>query len=207
MGLYADHVFPHLLDLFSGHLDQQRRELLSHAEGRVLELGIGTGASLGLYPPTVTEVVGIDPHGPVLRKARARASDAAAPLAHRVTLHQADAAALPYADDSFDGVAAFLVLCTVPDPVRAAAEAYRVLKPGGVLLVLEHVAARPGTALRPWQHRLDPLWTRAAVGCHLDRDTAANLEAAGFDTTGLERFRGDRWFPPMAPRIRGVLRK
>ncbi len=78
---------------------------------------------------------------------------------------------------------------------------------GGRLLVLEHVKARDGSRLARWQRRLTPLWKRAAVGCHLDRDTEAVLRAAGFDTGSLERYRDDTFFPPTAPRIRGVLRK
>jgi SAM-dependent methyltransferase len=96
-------------------------------------------------------------------------------LAYRIRLHRADAERLPYDDASFDTVVAFLTLCTVPDHAAAAAEAYRVLKPTGRLLVMEHVGAEDGSALAWWQRRLNPIWTRAAVGCHLDRDTGAVL--------------------------------
>lgn len=205
MSLYADHIYPPLLDIVSRHFDEQRRALLSHATGRVLELGVGTGSNLPFYPPQVTDVVGIDPHEAVLEKAGDRTRALADQVPYRIRLHRADAARLPYEDASFDAVLAFLTLCTIPDFEAAARESYRVLRPGGRLLVLEHVKAEDGSALAWWQRRLNPLWKRAAVGCHLDRDTAEALGAAGFDTTPLERYRDDTFFPPTAPRIRGVL--
>ena len=82
-----------------------------------------------------------------------------------------------------------------------------MLRPDGRLLVLEHVKAETGSRLARWQRRLNPVWKRAAVGCHLDRDTGAVLAAAGFDTSPLERYRDDTFFPPTAPRIRGAVRK
>lgn len=207
MSFYADRVFPKLLRLASRHFDEQRRVLLRQAHGRVLELGVGTGSGLGCYPPEVTDVVGIDPYTSVLDEARRTADrlrQQGAP--YRIRLHRADAEQLPYDDASFDTIVAFLTLCTIPDFAAAAREAYRVLRPDGQLLVLEHVKARDGSRLARWQRRLDPLWTRAAVGCHLDRDTGQALRDAGFSGP-LEYYREDRFFPPTAPRIRGVLRK
>lgn len=208
MSLYREYVFPHLLNLSTSCFDRDRAPLLAHAQGRVLELGVGTGASLGFYPPAVTELVGIDPAEAMLRRARerqARLERERGGLPFRVRLHMADAEALPYADDSFDTVVAVLTMCTIPDAERAAREMRRVLRPGGSLLVLEHVRAEEGRALARWQDRVDPLWTRAAGGCHLNRDTPATLRAAGFDTTPLERYRDQPYFPFASPRVRGVI--
>ncbi|MFP4624059.1 MAG: class I SAM-dependent methyltransferase [Gemmatimonadota bacterium] len=207
MSFYQDRIYPPLLHLVSRHFDTQRRELMAHARGRVLELGVGTGSNLGFYPPEVTDVVGIDPHDAVLD----RAADTVAGLArnglpYRIRLHRADAQRLPYDDASFDTVVAFLTMCTIPDHQAAAREAYRVLRPEGRLLVMEHVKADHGSTLARWQRRLNPLWTRAAVGCHLTRDTAAALRQAGF-TGPLEHYYDDAFFPPTAPRIRGILQK
>ena len=209
MSFYADRIFPPLLHFVSHHFDEERRDLMADATGRVLELGVGTGSNLGFYPATVTDVVGIDPHDAVLDRAvrTVHELEASGSLPYRVRLHRADAAKLPYADASFDTVVAFLTLCTIPDHQAAARESYRVLRPGGKLLVLEHVKARDGSALAKWQRRLNTVWTPLAVGCHLDRDTASVLDAAGFDTAPLEHYRDDTFFPPTAPRIRGVLRK
>lgn len=207
MPFYSDVVFPRLLHAVSRHFDTRRRELMAHAYGRVLELGVGTGSNLAFYPPEVTLVVGIDPHHAVLDRAIRHAEELARDgLPYRIRLHRADAERMPYDDASFDTVVAFLTLCTVPDAAAAAREAYRVLRPEGVLLVMEHVKAEPGSRLARWQRRLDPVWTRAAVGCHLDRDTGTALRAAGF-TGPLAHYRDDTLFPPTAPRIRGILRK
>jgi ubiquinone/menaquinone biosynthesis C-methylase UbiE len=210
VSFYSDRIYPHLLGLVSRHFEDERRRLLSHAHGRVLELGIGTGASLGFYPVDVTDLVGIDPFPGMLERTRERLRRLErrnGKLPYRVRLHQANAEILPYDDASFDTVVAFLTLCTVPDARAAAEEAHRVLRPGGTLLVLEHVRAKPGRSLARWQDRLDPIWTRAAAGCHLNRDTPATLASAGFETASLERYRDQSFFPPASPRVRGVIRK
>lgn len=211
MGFYGDRIFPRLLARASSTLNADRERLLSAASGRVLELGVGTGANLGFYPPEVTDVIGLDPHAAALSRASLTGErlerDGVGGLPYRLRIHRADAQRMPYADASFDTVVAFLALCTVPDPLAAARESFRVLRPGGRLLVLEHVAAPPGSWLGRVQRWSDPLWTRLAGGCHLDRDTAGVLATAGFDTTSLERYRDQMFFPLTGPRIRGILRK
>jgi ubiquinone/menaquinone biosynthesis C-methylase UbiE len=209
--LYHDHVFPRLQALVTAGFEDRRRELFAHARGRVLELGVGTGAGLDAYPAAVSEVIGIDPAEAMVHHAvdrlrqLGRPAEGAEGLPYRVAIHRADAQALPYDDHSFDTVVAFLTLCTIPDPLQAAREARRVLRPRGRLLVLEHVRADHPGHLARWQDRLDPLWTRLAGGCHLNRDTTAVLDAAGFDTRQLRRYRDQRLFPPASPRIQGVV--
>lgn len=208
MSFYADHIYPPMLHRVSRHFDTQRRALMAHASGRVLELGVGTGSNLEFYPRDVTDVIGIDPHDAVLERAEGTVLRLErGGLDYRIRLERADAARLPHDDASFDTVVAFLTLCTVPDFEAAAREAHRVLKPEGRLLVMEHVRADDGSVLARVQRWLNPVWNRVAVGCHLDRDTAAALKDAGFDVGTLERYRDDAFFPPTAPRIRGVLEK
>jgi ubiquinone/menaquinone biosynthesis C-methylase UbiE len=173
-------------------LRDARREVLAGASGRVLEIGAGTGANLGLYPPAVTGLVLTEPEEPMARRLRPRAGAAEVVVA--------PAEKLPFDDASFDTVVCTLVLCTVGDPDVALGEIRRVLRPGGRVLLIEHVRAEdPGLAR--WQDRLEPVQTRIAHGCHPNRDTAALLERAGFavDVTG--------WRLPKAPKyVRTAIR-
>lgn len=177
---------------------EKRRALLAEARGRVLEIGAGTGANVGLYPEAVTELVLTEPEAPMARRLRERAGPGA-----RVV--EAPADALPFDDDAFDTVVCTLVLCTVPDLPAALAEIERVLAPGGRLLALEHVRADdPGLAR--WQDRLAPVWHVVGRGCHPNRDTAAGIEAAGFAFERLEHGRIPKAAKLVRPLIEVVAR-
>lgn len=138
--------------------------------GRVLDVGCGTGRNLALFGNGV-RAIGLDPCSQSLRKARRRAPG--------VPLVRARAEALPFRDGAFDAVVSGLVFCSVSDVPRALAEVRRVLRPGGVLRMLEHVRSkRPFAA---WlQDRTQPAWTWFTGGCHPNRDTEAAVAAAGF---------------------------
>lgn len=154
-----------------------RHALAAKARGRVLELGAGTGLEFAHYP-TGTEVYAIEPDLAMLVQAKTRRDDASA----RIALVAADARALPFRDQTFDGAVVALAFCTIPEPARAATEMRRVLRSTGVAHLLEHVRARQ----RPlaWlQSRLTPLWSRIAGGCQLARPTADVIAAAGFDVS------------------------
>jgi ubiquinone/menaquinone biosynthesis C-methylase UbiE len=181
-----------------------RRRLLGGLSGRVLEIGPGNGVSFPYYPQAVTELVAVEPE-PNLR---ALATEAArsAPVPTRVVEGTADQ--LPADDSSFDAVVVAGVLCSVPDQRRSLAEIGRILKPSGELRFFEHVAARPGRLAR-LQDLLDAtVWPAMFGGCHPNRDTEAELLAAGYAIDWRERF----WFRPtpvsmpVAPRILGAAR-
>ena len=159
-------------------LRRMRRRLLSAAHGRVLEVGAGTGANLPLYPPQA-HVVATEYDDSMARQARKRLNKAPAP----VQLLLADAQALPFADASFDTVVGTLVFCTIAEPLLALGEVRRVLRPGGRLLLLEHV--RWENAFGRLQDGLTPLWKRFAHGCHLDRRTLETVRMAGFEVEGV----------------------
>lgn len=166
---------------------EHRRRLLAEARGRVLEIGAGTGLNLGAYGPEVQTLTLAEPEAPMARRLRRRVAAARS----RASVVEAPAERLPFADGSFDTVVSTLVLCTVPDPALALAEARRVLAPGGTLLFLEHVrAGEPRLARR--QDRLHGPWLAIGHGCHCNRDTLAGMRAAGFavEELGHGRWRG-----------------
>lgn len=160
-----------------------RRRLLEGLAGRVIEVGAGNGLNLRHYPPTVSQVVAVEPE-PYLR-ALAEQAAGAAPV--KVEVIDGVAGRLPVEDGSFDAAVASLVLCSVPNQGAALAELFRVLRPGGELRFFEHVASQqPGFAR--FQRAVDTLWPLFAGGCHLTRDTAAAIQAAGFEIVSLDRF-------------------
>lgn len=162
-------------------LREMRREVLAGARGRTIDLGAGTGVNRELFPPQVKELVLAEPDPHMLKRLREKVREG-----DGVSVVQASAEALPFEDDSFDTAVFTLVLCTVPNPAAALAEAARVLKPSGRLLFVEHVRAEdPGLAR--WQDRLETPWRFLADGCHCNRDTVATIEASRFTVSGIEK--------------------
>jgi ubiquinone/menaquinone biosynthesis C-methylase UbiE len=184
-----------------GGLRELRRRALAEATGSTLEIGAGTGLNHDLYPPAVTELTLTEPFEPMARQLR----DKAAALEVSVTVVEAPAEALPFADASFDTVALTLVLCTVPEPDRALAEIARVLKPGGRFLFLEHVRAQePGLAR--WQDRLNPPWRVFGHGCNCNRDTLATIERSALTVERSERGQIPKMPPLVKPMLIGAAR-
>jgi ubiquinone/menaquinone biosynthesis C-methylase UbiE len=176
-----------------------REALLSGVSGRVLEIGGGTGANLEFYPAAVTELVITEPEEPMARRLERKLAGRSLPA--RVELVPAEA--LPFEDGSFDYVVSTLVLCTVNDPERALGEVRRVLKPGGKLVFLEHVRSR-NPKLARWQDRFQPIQYRLGHGCHCNRATLENVEAAGFSVAELEHDRVKKAPPIIRPLIVGA---
>ena len=179
-------------------LREMRRETLARARGRTIDLGAGTGANLGLYPGSVTELVLAEPDPHMLRKLRPKVEEAG--IGAEVV--QAGAEQLPFEDSSFDTAIFTLVLCTVPDPAAALAEVARVLRPGGRLLFVEHVRAED-RGLARWQDRLECPWRFFGDGCHCNRDTMAAIEAAPFAVEAVDKAELPKSPPIVRPLVRG----
>lgn len=185
-------------------LEAWRADLLSHARGEVLEIGAGTGANVPFYPPEVSRLLLTEPDRDMLARLRRRM-----PLsrAARVEALTAPSDALPFADASLDTVVSTLVLCSVPDPAATLGEVRRVLRPGGSLLFLEHVAADERPARLAWQRRLEPFWMRVAGNCHLTRRTGDTIRSAGFHVEWETRESVRKAMPIVRTSVRGVARK
>ncbi|WP_103020926.1 class I SAM-dependent methyltransferase [Salinibacter altiplanensis] len=179
--LYGDHKH----DLFAG------------LEGTVVEIGPGTGVNLP-YLPEGLRWIGLEPnphmHSYIRDRLEGRDLDA------EVRTDPAQDTGL--ADDSVDAVISTLVLCSVPDVPATLAELRRILRPGGRLLFIEHVAAEQHTPLCWVQHGIRPFWRAVADGCRPDRTTGVQLQRAGFSTVEFERF--DIGVPPVSPHIMGT---
>lgn len=152
--------------------------LFREMKGRVLFVAIGTGADIRHFPPG-QEVVGVDISREMLRRAESRRASYSGSLG----LVEADAMMLGFADASFDTVVTSCTMCSVPDPVRALRELYRVLRPGGRVLMFEHVRSK--NLLLALALDLMTLWTRLK-GTEMNRDTVANVRKAGFRISGIE---------------------
>ena len=184
MGVYDTYVLPHLIDLAcgSGDISAQRRKVVPLATGRVLEIGMGPGLNLPFYDRSSVELVwALEPSEAMRRKA-APALDASELDVRWLGLPGEE---IPLDDDSVDTVVLTYTLCTIADPERALEQMRRVLKPSGRVVFSEHGEA-PDDAVRRWQHRIDPIWTRLAGGCHITRPIPQLIESGGFDLVEVE---------------------
>ena len=194
MSFYDDHVLPHLIGFACSQpqIMKKRSQVVPAAEGRVLEVGFGSGTNLGFYDPVrVERLFALEPSKGMRRKA-AKAV-AASPL--EIEWLDLPGEEIPLEDESVDTVVLTYTACTIPD-VNAALEGMRrVLKPGGRLLFSEHGAA-PDPGVAKWQRRIEPIWKPIAGGCHLTRKPDRLIEDAGFM---IERLEAE--YLPKSPKI------
>jgi ubiquinone/menaquinone biosynthesis C-methylase UbiE len=184
MGFWERRVVPRLVDLACGAAEIRpwREQACAGLQGRVLEIGFGSGLNVDLYPDTVTTVAAIEPSDRGWALSERRRGDAGVPI-ERSGL---DGQRLSEADASADSALCTFALCTIPDAAAALHEVRRVLVNGGRFHFLEHGLA-PDAGVQTWQRRLDPLQGRLFGGCHLTRDIPALLEDAGFEVEQIEQ--------------------
>jgi ubiquinone/menaquinone biosynthesis C-methylase UbiE len=183
------------------YLSKHKARLFSELSGTVLEIGPGAGANLVHLRGGGIKWIGVEPN-PFMKKHLAQE---ARRLGVEVELRHGSAENLPAEDASADFVISTLVLCSVVDQERALDEILRVLRPGGKLLFIEHVAARSGTWQRRIQTLAKPLWRRIGEGCEPDRETTTRLQRAGFATLEFEEFMAP--VPVVGPHIAGIAAK
>jgi ubiquinone/menaquinone biosynthesis C-methylase UbiE len=183
-------------DQYNQLTDERKRSLFSGLTGQVLEIGPGAGANLEYYSEKVS-LIGLEPNPYMQNYLKEKASK----LGKSIEIITGKAEAIPLDDENVDAVVSTLVLCSVINLQETLSEIKRVLKPGGVFLFMEHVAAAKGTFLRSAQRWIKPLWKKMADGCHPDRETWKAIEAAGFSDVKMDHFRLS--LPVVGPQIMG----
>lgn len=194
MGFYESRILPRVIDLACGAAPvlKQREKVVPFAEGRVLEVGIGSAINLSFYDPDRVEMVwGLEPSEGMRRKAAPRLANVPFP----VEWLGLPGEEIPLDDDSADTVLLTYTLCTIPDFAKALEQMRRVLKSGGRLLFLEHGEA-PDENIRKWQDRINPIWKRFAGGCNINRRVPQLIEESGFKIEDI-----DTMYLPGTPKI------
>jgi ubiquinone/menaquinone biosynthesis C-methylase UbiE len=183
MGLYREHVLPHLMDRACSTTDLRRwrTSVTRGLRGTVVEIGFGSGLNVPALPPEVTLVYAVEPAAVARRLARRRI--AASPV--RIEHVGLRGESIPLGDECCDSSLSTFTLCTITDVGRALAEVRRVLRPGGRFHFLEH-GLSPDPSVAAWQRRLEPIQKRVADGCHLTRDPTELVRAAGFEIERVE---------------------
>lgn len=177
--------FSKIYDLFESPMEMRafskyRKKALSLAKGKVLGIGVGTGKNLPYYPEGV-EVIGIDFSRGMLEKAEKRKKELGL---ENVKLLYMDAQNMEFDDNTFDTVVSTFVFCTVPDPIKGLKEAYRVLKPGGTAIFLEHMKSNSRLLNIPL-YLMEP-FIKTLLGTSMLRETQKNIEKAGFKIEKVE---------------------
>ncbi len=196
MSLYEKYVLPKFLNCACGSkpVARQREKVVPLAEGKVLEIGIGSGLNLPFYDKTkVDEIWGLDPSEELSEMARAVAIQEGM----EVNFISSGAEEIPLPDDHFDSVLITYTMCTIPEVIRANTEIRRVLKNQGKMIFCEHGAA-PDDNIRKWQKRINPFWGKIAGGCNIDRNIPLLIQDSGFDIIEIEEM-----YLPNTPKIAG----
>ena len=182
--VYERYVLPRLINrVMQRKTDTaERAHFIPRASGTVLEIGAGSGLNMPFYGPEVERFYAVDPSVELWAMAKPRLVNVRFP----VEFLPVSAEQIPLPDGSVDTVVSTWTLCSIPDPDRALRELKRVLRPSGVFIFVEH-GRSPDRRVEAWQNWLNPMWTRVAGGCNLNRSVDQLIERAGFRITELER--------------------
>jgi len=204
LGFYSRFIFPVLCDfaLNKPHIAQLRQKLLSDAEGEVLEVGVGTGLNLAHYPERLKHLTTIDPNPGIKKRLRKRIQQSHLEVDQRTIGGEQ----LPFDDDRFDAVVTTFTLCSIADVEAAVHEIYRVLKPGGQYLLLEHGLC-PEAGVQLWQKRLTPMQQFFADGCRLDVDVRKSVASSPFSTVEITNFYLEKMPRVFGYAYQGIARK
>ena len=197
MGLYSQYIFPCLCELAlnTEAVAKHRHELLVQAEENILEIGFGTGLNLPHYPERVHRLTIVDPNSGMHRLALKRIQQRGIEIHHRLLSSEK----LPFERATFDCVVSTFTLCSIEDVNQATGEVYRVLKPGGKFLFLEH-GLSPEPKVQRWQHRLNWLQKRIGDGCNLNRNIKELITAQPFLSVAI-----DECYLEKTPKTHGYL--
>jgi ubiquinone/menaquinone biosynthesis C-methylase UbiE len=185
MNLYDEYFLPHFINCACGMkaIDRQRAKMVPLANGKVLEIGMGSALNLKHYDVDNVEMIwGLEPSAGMRRKAQSNIDQSSI----RVEWLDLPSESIPLDDNSVDTVVLTYTLCTIPDWQAALVEMKRVLKPDGQLIFSEHGKA-PDVDVQKWQKRVNPVWKKLAGGCNLDRDIPSLIETVGFKIEKLEQ--------------------
>jgi ubiquinone/menaquinone biosynthesis C-methylase UbiE len=196
---YSRVIFPRLCDfvLDRPFVAKHRRELLSTVDGEVLEIGFGTGLNLAYYPEHVRKITVVDPSSGMQRQARSRIDRVGIKVEQRLLSSEE----LPFDDQMFDCVVSTFTLCSIEDVGRALSEVYRVLKPGGRFLFLEH-GLSSDVKVQKWQRQLNWLQRYLAGNCRLDRNVRDLVRQEPFGYIDIDEF-----YLEQTPRTHGYISK
>ena len=196
MSLYDKYVLPKFLNCAcaSKPILRQRQKVVPLAEGKVLEIGIGSGLNLPFYEKSkIDEIWGLDPSEELSAMARIVADQESI----EVNFISSGAEEIPLPDDHFDSVLITYTMCTIPEVLRANQEIRRVLREDGKMIFCEHGEA-PDENIRKWQKRINPFWGKIAGGCNINRKIPSLIQDSGFDIVEMEEM-----YLPNTPKIAG----
>ena len=196
MGFYDKYILPKFLNCACGTkpINYQREKIVPLAKGIVLDIGIGSGLNIPFYNKSnIDRLYGLDPSEELLKIAK--------PIAKKNELEieflQCGAEAIPLPDQSIDTVLITYTMCTIPDIKLSNSEIMRVLKSEGQLLFCEHGLA-PDKNIAKWQRRINPIWSKLAGGCNLNRDIPKLITSSGFKISNMEEM-----YLPSTPKFAG----